>query len=62
MNVHWKKLTNESKEKPEHKFDAAFGTVFGVSKCLQRSKQKLCFNFSLELGQAGLQKNIQLVT
>jgi hypothetical protein len=24
---YWKKSTNESKEKPEQKFDAAFGTI-----------------------------------
>jgi hypothetical protein len=51
MNVHWKKSTNERKGKPEQKFDAAFGTNFRISKCLQRSKQKLQFNFSLELGK-----------
>ncbi len=27
MNVHWKTSTNESKDKPEQKFDAAFGTI-----------------------------------
>jgi hypothetical protein len=48
-NVHWKKFTSESKEKPEHKFDAAFGTIFRISKCFQRIRQKLCINFSLEL-------------
>ncbi len=33
MNVHLKKLTNESKEKPEQKFDAALGAKFWISKC-----------------------------
>jgi hypothetical protein len=33
--------TNESKGKPVQKFDAAFGTTFKISKCFQRSKQKL---------------------
>ncbi len=33
LNVHWKKLTNESKGKPEQKFEAAFGTIFRTSKC-----------------------------
>jgi hypothetical protein len=28
MNIQWKKSTNESKGKPEQKFDAAFGTYF----------------------------------
>jgi hypothetical protein len=46
MNVHWKKLTSENKGKPEQKFDAAFGTIFGIFKCFQRSKQKLRINFS----------------
>jgi hypothetical protein len=27
MNVHWKKLTNESKGTPEKKFDAASETI-----------------------------------
>jgi hypothetical protein len=35
MNVHWKKLTNESKGKPEQKFDAAFGTIFRQAKNLK---------------------------
>jgi hypothetical protein len=47
MNVHWKKLTNESKGKPEQKFDAAFGTTFRISKCFQRSRQKPHIDFSL---------------
>jgi hypothetical protein len=45
------KFTNGSKEKPEEKFDAAFGTIFRISKFYQRSKQKLHINFSLELGR-----------
>jgi hypothetical protein len=48
MKVHWKKSTNESKGKPEQKFDAAVGIIFKISKCFQRSKQKLHINFSLE--------------
>jgi hypothetical protein len=51
MYEHKKKLTNESKEKPEQKFDAAFGTIFRISKCFQRSKQKLHIDFSLELSR-----------
>jgi hypothetical protein len=47
MNVHWKKSTNESKRKPEQKFDAAFGTIFGISKCFQRSKQNFTLVFLL---------------
>jgi hypothetical protein len=38
-----------SKGKPEPKFDAAFGTIFRISKRFQRGKQKLHFDFSHEL-------------
>ena len=31
MNLHWKKLTKESKGKLERKFDLAFGTIFRIS-------------------------------
>ncbi len=51
MNVNWKKSTNKSKEKPEQKFDAAFGTIIRINKCFQRNKYKLHINFSLELGR-----------
>jgi hypothetical protein len=30
--VHWRKSNNESKEKPEQKFDVAFGTLLRISK------------------------------
>jgi hypothetical protein len=46
MNVHWKKSTNKSKGKPEQKFDAAYGTIFRISECFQRSNQKLHINCS----------------
>jgi hypothetical protein len=45
MNVHW-----ESKGKPEQIFDPAFGTIFRITKCFQRRKQKLHIDFSHELG------------
>ncbi len=45
------KLTDESKGKPEQKFDVTFGTTFRISKYLQRSKQKLHIDFSLELSR-----------
>ncbi len=45
----------ESKENPEHKFDAVFGTI---SRCFQRSKQKLLIIFSLELGRLKIEKPI----
>jgi hypothetical protein len=45
------KFTNESKGKPEQKFDAAFGTTFRISKCFQRIKQKLHIDFSLKLSR-----------
>jgi hypothetical protein len=54
MNVHYKKLTNESKGKPEQKFYAAFGTTFRIS--FQRSKQKLHIDFSLELSRLKIWK------
>ncbi len=46
MNVHWRKLTNESQGKPEQKYYAASGTIFSICKCFQRGK--LYINFSLE--------------
>jgi hypothetical protein len=49
-----KKSTNESKGKLEQKFDAAYGTIFRISKCFQRSNEKLHINFSLELGRLKL--------
>jgi hypothetical protein len=45
MNEHWRNLTNESEGKPEQKFDAAYGTILRISKCFQRSKQKLYIYF-----------------
>jgi hypothetical protein len=35
---YWKKLSNESKGKPEQKFEAAFGTTFRVSVFKEASK------------------------
>jgi hypothetical protein len=35
----------ESEGKPEQKFDAAFGTIFRISTCLQRSNKNLTFIF-----------------
>jgi hypothetical protein len=46
-------LTNESKEKPEPKFNAAFGTTFKISKCFQGSRQKY---FSIEQSRLKIQK------
>jgi hypothetical protein len=37
-----------SQGKLEQKLEAAYGIIFGISKCFQRSKQKLYFDFSLE--------------
>jgi hypothetical protein len=47
------KFNNESKGKPEQRFDAASGTTFRIStgKYFQRRKQKLHFDFSLELSR-----------
>jgi hypothetical protein len=41
------KSTNETEGNPEQKFDAAFGTIFRISKHFQRSKQKHKDDFSL---------------
>jgi hypothetical protein len=40
-----------AKESQKQKFDAAFGTILRISKCFQKSKQKLHIIFSLELGR-----------
>jgi hypothetical protein len=55
---HCKKSTNESKGKPEQKFDSAYGTIFRISKCFQRRNEKLHINFSLELGRLKLLKTV----
>jgi hypothetical protein len=47
MNVHWRKSTSESERKHKQKFDAAFGTIFRIMKCFQKSKQKLHICFSV---------------
>jgi hypothetical protein len=42
--MYTRKLANESKGKPEHKFDAAFGTTFRISVFKEASKNfKLIF-------------------
>jgi hypothetical protein len=38
-SVHRRKPINGNEIKPEQKFDAAFGTILRIRKCLQRSKQ-----------------------
>jgi hypothetical protein len=48
---HWRKSTNESKEKTEQKFDAAFGKFLELVSVFKKSKQKLYIYFSL--GKAG---------
>jgi hypothetical protein len=48
MNVHWRNSTNQREGLSEQKFDAAYGTIFRISKCFQRSKQKLYIYFSAE--------------
>jgi hypothetical protein len=45
-----KKSTKESEEKQEQKFDPAFETIFRITNCFQRSKQKL-YIFSLDQGR-----------
>ncbi len=44
--IGWKKSTNDSEGKPEEKFWCGFGTIFRISKCFDRSKQKLFSIFS----------------
>ncbi len=56
MNVHLKKLTSESKGKPEQNFDAAFGAIFTIGKCFQRSKQKVHLDLCLELNRLKIKK------
>jgi hypothetical protein len=53
---HWRKSTNESK-KTEQKFDAAFDQFFRISKCFQRSKQKLFNFFVLNEARLKIKKN-----
>ncbi len=50
------KFTNERKGKPEQKNYAALETTFRISKCFQRSKQKLHIDFSLELSRLKILK------
>jgi hypothetical protein len=38
MNVHRKKWTNESKGKPEQKFDAGYETIFRISFSKKQAK------------------------
>jgi hypothetical protein len=47
---------NEQWKKSECKFDAAFVTIFKISKCFQRSKQKRHINVSIELGRPKIYK------
>ncbi len=51
-------MTNESKGKPEQKLDATFRTTFTISKCIQRSKQKLRIDFSQELSRLKIKNNL----
>jgi hypothetical protein len=47
LNVHYNKSTNESKGKPEQKFDAAFGTTFTISKVFREASKNFNLNFSI---------------
>ncbi len=40
-------INNARQGKPEQTFDVAFGTIFRIKKCFQRSKQKVNIHFSL---------------
>jgi hypothetical protein len=61
VNVHWKKLTNESKGKPEQKYDASFGTILSITVFLKESNS---FILIFLLNYAGLkfQKTIRACT
>ncbi len=54
VNVHWRKSINESKGKPEQKFNAASRTIFRTT--VVRSKQKLYINFYLKQGSLKIKK------
>jgi hypothetical protein len=43
MNVHWRNSTNESKGKPEQKFDAAFGTISALLSVFKEQLETLYF-------------------
>ncbi len=45
--IQLRKSTNESEVKPDQKSDTAFGTIFRINKCFQRSKQKVNIYFSV---------------
>jgi hypothetical protein len=47
INVHWKKLANESKGKPEQKFDAAFGTIFRLVNVFKEASKNFVVIFLL---------------
>jgi hypothetical protein len=47
MNVHWKKSTNESKEKPEQKSDAAFGTILELVIVFKEASKSFILIFLL---------------
>ncbi len=46
-----RKSTNDREGSQCINYDPAYGAFFRISKCLQRSKQKLCNFFSLEHGR-----------
>jgi hypothetical protein len=59
----YRKSINESKGKPEHKFDVASGTVFTVfriSKCFKEASRYI--NFSLEPYRLKFLKSICVCT
>ncbi len=57
-------MTNESKGKPEQKFDVAFGIIFRISSVFKRSQQTFHVIFYLDLGRLKIYKlyaNVQKV-
>jgi hypothetical protein len=46
MNVHYIEKIDESKGKPEQKFDAAFETIIRIIKSFQRSNKNFILNWA----------------
>jgi hypothetical protein len=47
MNLHWRKSTNESKEKKEQKFDAAFDQFLELKNIFKVASRNFLFIFVL---------------
>jgi hypothetical protein len=47
MNVHWRKLTDESQEKPEQKFDSAYETFLELVRVFKEASRNFILIFLL---------------